>query len=470
MREVRIVTPTLCLGYGFSEDEFHQALDHYRPHVIAVDAGSTDPGPYYLGSGKSFTNRLEVKTELEVLMEAALRLRIPLIVGSAGGSGGRPHLAWTRQIVEDLAKEHGWEFTLATIDAEVDREYLKRKLSAGDVIEFESETLLTADLIESSTRIVAQMGPEPIMEALRRGAQIVLAGRACDDAVIAAYPILQGCDPGLSTHLGKILECGALAAEPIGPAVMIGTVRDDCFEVVPASAARACTVTSIVAHSLYERENPVVQHGPGGTIDLSRIEVAGVDSRTVQVRGTLYAPSARYTVKLEGVRPVGFRTISIAGVRDPTMIGQLDEILAEVRRRLARTVARFGPGADKYQLAFHAYGRDAVMKLREPDRDHPAHELGLVADVVAGTQELAHTVCHSAMGVLLHLDFPGQCNNAGNLAFLYSPAEIDMGDVYEFSVYHLMRIADPLELFPIEVVRVDGARGEAYAAAAGRTT
>lgn len=462
MAEIRVITPTLCLGYGFSADEFHQAVKQYDPHVIAVDAGSTDPGPYYLGAGESFTNRLEVKAELEILIGAALRRNIPLIVGTSGGCGGRPHLAWTREIVNALAREHAWTFTLATIDAELDREYVQQKLEAGDIREFESGTALAADTVKASTRIVAQMGPEPIVDALRRGAQIVLAGRACDDATIAAFPILRGCDPALSLHLGKILECGALAAEPIGPAVMIGIVRSDHFDVVPASVARRCTVTSIVSHSLYERENPIIQHGPGGTIDLSGIQVSSVDNRTVRVFGTKYVPAAEYMVKLEGVQEVGYRTISIAGIRDPDMIGQIDAVLDEVGRRLERDTERLGVHGSEYHLAWHVYGRDGVMKSHESKRNQLGHELGLVVEAVAASQELARTICHHATGILLHLDFPGQHNNAGNLAFLYSPAEIDVGKVYEFSIYHLMHITNPLEPFRVEISRLGVAHEAAH--------
>ncbi|MGL4209010.1 MAG: acyclic terpene utilization AtuA family protein, partial [Candidatus Adiutrix sp.] len=53
MDEIKILSPTAILGYGFPEESFKAALDK-NPHVIAVDAGSTDPGPYYLGSGVSF--------------------------------------------------------------------------------------------------------------------------------------------------------------------------------------------------------------------------------------------------------------------------------------------------------------------------------------------------------------------------------------------------------------------------------
>ena len=57
--DFRILSPTAILGYGFPEELFHRGIQR-RPHLIACDAGSTDPGPYYLGSGKPFTNRAMV--------------------------------------------------------------------------------------------------------------------------------------------------------------------------------------------------------------------------------------------------------------------------------------------------------------------------------------------------------------------------------------------------------------------------
>ena len=50
-KEYKILSPTAILGYGFPEASFLRGLDE-GPDLIAVDAGSTDPGPYYLGSGK----------------------------------------------------------------------------------------------------------------------------------------------------------------------------------------------------------------------------------------------------------------------------------------------------------------------------------------------------------------------------------------------------------------------------------
>ena len=60
------------------------------PHVVAVDAGSTDPGPYYLGAGISFTDRAAVKRDVKIILCATRKAGIPFIVGSAGGAGGRP--------------------------------------------------------------------------------------------------------------------------------------------------------------------------------------------------------------------------------------------------------------------------------------------------------------------------------------------------------------------------------------------
>ena len=54
----------------------------------------TDPGPHYLGSGESFTNRDAVKRDLLLMIEAGLDREIPVLIGTAGGAGAEPHLVW----------------------------------------------------------------------------------------------------------------------------------------------------------------------------------------------------------------------------------------------------------------------------------------------------------------------------------------------------------------------------------------
>jgi hypothetical protein len=73
----------------------------------------------------------------------------------------------------------------------------------------------------------------------------------------------------------------------------------------------------------------------------------------------------------------------------------------------------------------------------------PAHEVGLLIDVVGETLEIAASVCGLARSSVLHVGFPGRVATAGNIAFPFSPAEIEAGPVYEFNIYHLMEIDDP---------------------------
>ena len=80
---ISILSPTAILGYGFPESSFEAGLAH-QPDAIAVDAGSTDPGPYYLGSGQSFTNREAVKRDLVLMIQAGLEREIPVLIGTAG--------------------------------------------------------------------------------------------------------------------------------------------------------------------------------------------------------------------------------------------------------------------------------------------------------------------------------------------------------------------------------------------------
>jgi hypothetical protein len=69
-----------------------------RPHLIAVDAGSSDPGPYYLGAGVSFTDRGAVKRDLQIMLTAAVEHDIPVVVGTGRQRRGRT-LDWCFEIV-----------------------------------------------------------------------------------------------------------------------------------------------------------------------------------------------------------------------------------------------------------------------------------------------------------------------------------------------------------------------------------
>jgi len=458
MDEMRILSPTAILGYGFPAESLCRGMDR-RPDVIAVDAGSTDAGPYFLGiqPGSVEQNKLAdfirtVTADLRPLLKAAVSSGIPLIIGSAGGAGGNLHLTGISILVKLIAQQEGLKFRLAMIKAEINPDLVKEKLRQGKVTPLGPVPAIAEDAIDRSVRIVAQMGVEPFMRALEQGAQIIVAGRASDPSIFAALPILNGFDKGLAIHMGKILECGAIAADPgSGGDVLLGTVRRDHFLVEPMNPERRCTIKSVAAHSLYEAADPWYLHEPGGMVDLRGVSFTQETDRCVRVSGSLFTADPVYRIKLEAAELVGFRTICIAGIRDPAAIEHLPEMLEAARRGTTQQFSELSP--DQWNLHFRVYGKNGVMGPLEPESS-PSHDVGLVIEAIASTQEQASSICLFVHAFILHYGFPGRHSTAGNLAFPFSPQDIPMGPVYRFNIYHLMEVDDPLSPFPIEIEEV----------------
>ncbi|MCX7029161.1 MAG: acyclic terpene utilization AtuA family protein [Spirochaetes bacterium] len=450
-RELRVLSPTAILGYGFPEESFRRGIAK-KPHLVAADAGSTDPGPYYLGSGKSFTDRAFVKRDLAFMLREGLAIGAVVVVGSAGGSGAAPHLAWCRAIVEEIAREERLSFRFGVISTDVPKERVKAALRAGRIQPLAFVPALTEEAIDASTHLVAQAGNEPIQRALDAGCNVVLAGRCYDPACFAALPVHRGFDEGLALHMGKILECGAIAATPgSGADCAFATLYEDRFVLEALNPARKFTRESAAAHTLYEKSDPYRLPGPGGVIDLTACSFTEIGDGRVAVRGSRHERTVPYYVKLEGARRTGFRSISIAGTRDPIMIKGIDAILAAVSKQ----VESMSGGKTRGRVHFHVYGRDGVMGPTEPVKEIRSHELGIVIESVAPTQEEADTLTSVTRSTLLHYGYPGRISTAGNLAFPFSPSDIRAGEVYEFSVYHLMELDDPAD-FPLEVVDIKG--------------
>jgi len=454
--KITILAPNGFLGYGFPEESFRKGLSA-APDFIGVDAGSTDPGPYYLGSGQSLAKRAQLKRDLAIIVRGARQLGIPLIIGSAATGGGEPHLAFLLDILHEISREEALHFKLAVIHAEIDPRIVKAALDAGKVHPMpgvDGRPLTHGD-IDGCTRIVGQMGTEPFIRALEQGAEVIVAGRSCDTAVFAALPIQQGMNPGLAFHLAKILECGALCAAP-GSAndSLLGVLHHDHFLVTPQNPRRRCTTVSVAAHGLYEQAHPFRFYEPEGVVDASQADFQQVDERTVRVSGARFmASQTGQTIKLEGARLCGYRAVSVAGIRDALVIAHLDEIEEGLQEQLQRDL----PAeilADGYQLNFICYGRDGVLGAHEPLRHATPHEIGLVIEAIAGSQEWADTVCALARSSALHFGFEGRKSTAGNLAFPFSPSDFQGGPVYEFSVYHLMETDDPAPLFAVDLQTV----------------
>ena len=408
---------------------------------LGVDAGSTDPGPYYLGSGKSFTDRSAVKRDLSLALQKALAHKAPFIIGTAGGAGSKVHVEWLKEILLEISKEKSLKYKLAVIYSEVTKEYVLEKLDSGKVKNMSEFFTIDKNAINESTTIVSQIGVAPIIEALKTGADVILCGRACDTAIYAAPCLLKGYDHGLAFHMAKIMECGSMCSEPVAAAdVMQGYMYDDYFELRPANPIRRCTVDRVAAHTLYEQTNPYLIFEPDGVADLTHSKYTQIDERTVRVSGSTFKMAKVPTLKIEGVKRSGFRTICPANVYDSKTIENIDVIINTVTNFIKENVKDIISESD-YNLVFkRAGGKES--------------SLSIIIDAVGKTQEIADTICSLARSRMLHSDYEGRKSSAGNLAFPFSPSDIHVGEVYEFSIFHLVEVDSLVETAKIEFLEI----------------
>lgn len=292
------------------------------------------------------------------------------------------------------------------------------------------------------------MGYEPILTAMQDypDFDIAIIGRAYDPAPYAAFSCFKsgGKIPlGLGYHMGKIMECGAVCAEPKGRSAL-AMIRQDSFDIMPLEGGTKCTSMSVAAHTLYEKSRPDILLGPGGHLDLTHSTYEELqDGISVRVRGGLFmeAKEGQYTLKLEGAKTSGYRTIFIGGIRDPTLISQIDNFLTGVKNYVTSMYP-----SKEYEILFHVYGKDGVMGALEPacgvDSLSP-HELCVIGEVRANSQALATTLSSTARTACMHGPYPGQLATAGNFAMPFSPLDIPLGEVCGFSIYHLMEVNDP---------------------------
>lgn len=371
-------------------------------------------------------------------------------VGSAGGDGSNRGVKQLSGIVQSIISQKGFRsMKVVQIFAEIDKERLHEKLDAGKIepCGCAVPTLVDADIDEATT-IVAQMGIEPWLKAFNDHPDfdIIIGGRSYDPAPYAAFCAWKGFrDLGLTYHMGKIMECGAVCATPKSREAL-ATVRHDSFDITPLNPKARCTKISVAAHTLYEKSRPDILPGPGGTLDLAAATYEELDDgRSVRVRGSRFKPveDGKYTIKLEGGRPRGFFSMFVGGFRDAVLISQLDRFVSTLRKMLAEEL-KF-----EHELDVQMYGRKAIMGRLEPEGGETPHEVGIMVRGRAETQEQATHAVHMARIYCMHAPYAGQKATAGNFAMPCAPLDIPMGPASEFCIHHLMTVSDPCEDFPI---------------------
>jgi hypothetical protein len=450
-RPLRSLGASGQLGYGIPTPAFEAGLAR-APDMIGVDMGSIDIGPAYLGSGKMAPTRIGAKRDLRKVLRAARRLDIPLIVGSAGSAGAKPHLNQTLDIIREIAREDDLAFRMAVVASDVPRTEVKQAIAARRVRPMDTMPPLTETDVDAASHIVGQLGLEAFRRALEADVDVVVLGRACDTGIFASIPAMLGFPPGISMHMAKIIECASLCCVPGGRDTILGVLDDDGFELESMAPNRAATPSSVAAHSLYEQADPFDIREPSGRADLRHVVYRALDPRRTRVEGATFEPAEQVTIKLEGAVMIGYRALLIAGAADPRFIARHEEIFAAVSRVVRDLVCE--DAVEDYRLSFRLFGVDGVRAWAEPPAQMP-REAFVMGECIAPTPERAEEVMRTTKQYLLHHGYEGRLSTAGNLAFPFTPPEVMIGAAYRFNVFHLMDVDDVERLFPVELEMVN---------------
>ena len=310
----RVLIPSGALGLGYDRKALRQGIAN-RPDVIAIDGGSTDSGPSYLGRGVSKYSTASTKAEWRELMQARAQANVPLIIGTTGTCGADQTVNWLFDITKDLAEELGQSLKVALLYSGQATGVVESALKSKLVKPLPGAPSIDHATVKECTNIVALAGAEQIHEALKTGADIIIAGRTTDTAIIAALPLMNGDHPGAAWHGAKVGECGAIATTQPNSGVIQIDFDTTGFTITPLADQVLATPYTVSAHMLYENSDPFILYEPGGHLDVTDAQYTAMDERTVRVQGSKWVPGP-YSVKLEGARIAGYQTISMAILRE----------------------------------------------------------------------------------------------------------------------------------------------------------
>lgn len=442
MANVKIFVPYGAVGLNCTEEAFEAGLAMH-PDIISSDAGSTDSGPYYLGSGHGKYSIRDVKRDLKRMVLGADKLGIPMTIGSAGTCGSDEGVDTAYQLIKEICEEAGIHKKIARIYSQQKPEILKKKYREGRINALKGAPKISEKTFDECSTIVALLGAEAYQEAFKNGAEIIIGGRSTDTAVMSAFPLMKGCDPASCWHAAKTVECGGVCTSAGLPGCVFMELDEKGFTIHSVQPGSTVSPYSVSAHLIYENANPIQLTEPGIRIDTTNSTYTALSDTAVRVEGTMieYLP---YTMKLEGSGPVGYQTVSMVGIRDRRVMKEPERWIEEVSKAGIEKLEKAGVPKESYHFWLRPYGYNAVSGQPVPEGYIP-NELLMILTVTADTQEQATQITKAFNPLLLHYNmFSGK--QMPSYGFIFSPAEMERGAIYEFKLYHTVSVDDPLEL------------------------
>ncbi len=456
------------LGYGISEPSLQWLVDEYDIDAIAADAGSNDPGPYYYGSGEFFASVDTLTRDLRLILRERDRLDVPLVIANAATGGTKPHLDKVSEIVHRIADEEGLDFQLSKIYTDVDKAFLNKHIANGNTrkINGVGDDLSQQKVADAST-IVSCIGYESYLDALETGSEVIIGGRSLDIAPYTALAIREGYPEETAIHFAKLLECAGSASEPkpnsepiIGSAGLIGILHDDYFELAPASPHERCSLTAAANQTLHEKADPYTLFSPHGTVDISNASYQEHGDR-LRISGGEFNPNDVYSVLLEGVEKIGYRTIAPVYIADPNVASNLKQIVEETYTNVVELSAH---PPESYDLVARKMGENpnheaSLFTTSESDLLQDMG-MGMIIEVLGETESISTDICSLFKSKFKSINFKDRVSIGGNMMIPYSQSEISMGAAYTFSIYHLLEGVDYTDLSEIRTEHITE-RGEA---------
>ena len=197
----------------------------------------------------------------------------------------------------------------------------------------------------------------------------------------------------------------------MGKETIVGTITQDDIRITPFHPQQRCTIASVAGHSMYERETPYYEQALGGTLDMRECRYEQHDARTARITGAKWLPATELRVKIEGARKIGERYMGFVGLRDPHVVRNVDAAIEWSRSAIAKRFPN-----EQYELHYHVFGRNGVLQDLEPVKETKAHELGVVVEGVAATDELAEKITDFAVRMFFLARIPGVKGTAGTAA------------------------------------------------------
>ena len=451
MIPIKVLVPSGVLGLGFDLEALNNGVKN-NPDIISIDGGSTDSGPYSLGSGTSKYSRAAIKAEWKSLMIAREKANVPLVIGSCGTCGTNGMVDWMENITIELAEELNQNIKIAKLYCQQEKNFIKKNFQLSKIVPLNPAPMLNDQLIEEMTNIVALAGAEQIQECINTGAEIILAGRTTDTAIISALPLMKGANPGSSWHGAKVAECGALCTTNPTSGVIMVEFDKTGFTVEPMSKNASCTSETVAAHMLYENADPYILHEPGGYMDVTYSNYYNIDNKKVRVEGAKWHSSKKYSVKLEGAKIAGYQASLLVLLRDKHYVVNVKKWTEKLSKFLKKEIyERMDIDTSEYSLEFRHIGLNSILGELEKNIRSPV-EVGVLC-LITSKNQLSTEIAKLINPFLLHFPFSSN-EELPTFAFPFSPVHSDRGCVYEFALNHILELDNPMDAFQIKMSEV----------------